>query len=866
MPHPWHGRAAEFGNREGVAIHPGTESETMTTSNRPRRHASGVLAFLALWLGAAAAQASVTTVTPDQLAGAATHPYAGPASPILYFSSENPTDDDVAAALGYTGEKFCTRLNSPPGPSGTVVLNGVEFNYVYDPVGQNMYFNWDASAPMLWVTAKGGNSAYVFTYTPQSVDHDLALRSPSNDTNDDPQGLSHFDFCFKEPPPSIEKTAIGGWVRYHDWTLDKQASPDSIRMFDGDSHDVDYTVTATRTPWGSFTVTGDIFIKDPLHRGFTVGSVADSIIFAADAGNTPFHPALACADVDDGTPVIHHCSYSITLSSKVYAFLAGGGGGVNSASAVLTLNGNDTMLSTTANFAFPASPAASFGDTLDADDSMVDGTGSTDHVFNGSGAWQYTHTFACPDDDGGNPNHVAGTFSTSPTTNGGAGADENVDVACETVQVSKTADTSYRASYSWTGDKKIVVRPADLTKEEKSTYCSLLASGPYMGNYACDDITLILNENGIYDTVYQLNATRTAASESEFAVSGVITVSWPSGMTPVFSGDPTDTLHFSSGLPATQDATVSNCVTAATSLTCDYSASLDGKRDGVNWASIVRPHICYDAGGNAGACDPADSSTYQGSQAYAFGAATTQTDECVSVSDLFNDGGLNLGGSFSWLVGDDICASQTWYPTGDIDPTPLVKSLAIHADWAPADFVENACLFEVPNLLSLLSNDSQTGSSDDAMISVNVPSVCNQGCTLTQGYWKTHSKYGPAPYDDTWAKIGEDTLFFNSGKSWMTLFNTPPKGGDAYLQLAHQYMAARLNVEAGASMPPDVATAMASAEALFGAVGSSFNKTQTIQARTLAGMLGSYNEGAFGPGHCSESPVGAISVQGPPHK
>jgi hypothetical protein len=160
--------------------------------------------------------------------------------------------------------------------------------------------------------------------------------------------------------------------------------------------------------------------------------------------------------------------------------------------------------------------------------------------------------------------------------------------------------------------------------------------------------------------------------------------------------------------------------------------------------------------------------------------------------------------------------------------------------------------------LSLLSNDTQTGSSDEAVISVNVPSVCNQGCTLTQGYWKTHSKYGPAPYDDTWAKIGEDTLFFHSGKSWMTLFKTPPKGGDAYLQLAHQYMAARLNVEAGASVPSSVASAMTSAEALFNAVGSSFNKTQTTQARSLAGVLGSYNEGALGPGHCSESPTRVV--------
>ena len=28
-------------------------------------------------------------------------------------------------------------------------------------------------------------------------------------------------------------------------------------------------------------------------------------------------------------------------------------------------------------------------------------------------------------------------------------------------------------------------------------------------------------------------------------------------------------------------------------------------------------------------------------------------------------------------------------------------------------------------------------------------------CTLTQGYWKTHSSYGPAPYDVTWAILGD---------------------------------------------------------------------------------------------------------------
>ena len=51
----------------------------------------------------------------------------------------------------------------------------------------------------------------------------------------------------------------------------------------------------------------------------------------------------------------------------------------------------------------------------------------------------------------------------------------------------------------------------------------------------------------------------------------------------------------------------------------------------------------------------------------------------------------------------------------------------------------------------------ETGQSDDARVTVTCKPPPGPGCTLTQGYWKTHSKYGPAPYDSTWALIGEDT-------------------------------------------------------------------------------------------------------------
>jgi hypothetical protein len=69
------------------------------------------------------------------------------------------------------------------------------------------------------------------------------------------------------------------------------------------------------------------------------------------------------------------------------------------------------------------------------------------------------------------------------------------------------------------------------------------------------------------------------------------------------------------------------------------------------------------------------------------------------------------------------------------------------------------------------------------------------GCTLTQGYWKTHGDpLNERKYDETWDEVGgSDALFLDTGQTWMEVFNTAPSGGNAFYILAHQYMAAILN-------------------------------------------------------------------------
>ena len=115
------------------------------------------------------------------------------------------------------------------------------------------------------------------------------------------------------------------------------------------------------------------------------------------------------------------------------------------------------------------------------------------------------------------------------------------------------------------------------------------------------------------------------------------------------------------------------------------------------------------------------------------------------------------------------------------------------------------------------------------------------GCTLTQGYWKNHTDNWPAGYDPN--------ADFFGGDSWITVLQTPPKHGNAYYILAHQYIAAVLNGASGASTTPDVDAAISGAEAYFG--GGSASRDQLI---AWANTLDEYNNGlaSGGPSHCGD--------------
>jgi hypothetical protein len=116
-----------------------------------------------------------------------------------------------------------------------------------------------------------------------------------------------------------------------------------------------------------------------------------------------------------------------------------------------------------------------------------------------------------------------------------------------------------------------------------------------------------------------------------------------------------------------------------------------------------------------------------------------------------------------------------------------------------------------------------------------------KGCVRTQGYWGNKPDVvWPSPYN-------RNATFFSSGLTWQQIMDTPPAGGNAYVILAHQYIAAVLNRAAGASAPTGLTTIISSATAWF-ASGTNLDTCSGSECATQknwAAILDTYNNGLY---------------------
>jgi hypothetical protein len=131
----------------------------------------------------------------------------------------------------------------------------------------------------------------------------------------------------------------------------------------------------------------------------------------------------------------------------------------------------------------------------------------------------------------------------------------------------------------------------------------------------------------------------------------------------------------------------------------------------------------------------------------------------------------------------------------------------------------------------------------------------SQNCTYTIGYWKTHPEAWP---------VGSLTLGNNSytAAELLDILNTPA-GGNGLITLAHQLIAAKLNIAAGAD-PTPIAGTIAAADAQIGNLvvpptngSTDFLDPSVVAANAAA--LDEYNNGNAGVPHCGQVKTQAVT-------
>ena len=640
---------------------------------------------------------------------------------------------------------------------------------------------------------------------------------------------------------TVTKTAVESFARDFDWTIEKSVDPTSLDLFDGDSEDVTWTVSWTKSAAqdSGYAVNGSITVaNNHPSRGAVVNSLSDVITTgltaAVDCGVGVTFPHTIAA----GGSLV--CSYSRSLPDSTTRTNTATATQQNYdyASDLTATADGTTQYSGTASVDFTGVTPTVTDDTATLSDARPGNTIDGDSV-SASGSTSWDETFTCGEDAGSHTNTARVTEDDSADFDQD---DATTTVNCYGLTVQKNATTTFTRDYNWDISKTRVIAQGETDGDNNAA-------------------TLELQPNQVYTATYQVVVGLDASTpyvDSNWAVSGTITIQNPAPIqamgvsvsdliTKSGAADIAATVDCDAGTAGNQTTVNVPAKSGATngSATCSYSASLPDGTARTNTATATL-----------------FSQPYTGSANVTFGSPTTLVDECVNVSD---DHGGSLG---------QVCVGSA--------PVTFTYTLEI-GPYA-------ACgVYEFPNTATYLAVDdsNDTGETDSSTYTVTITVPCPEGCTLTQGYWKTHndSFHGGAPTDETWSELmywaqvsgtwtllgpGDETSpFFLSGQSYFQVMWTAPKG-NAYYNLATQYIAAQLNMLAGAD-PTAAQTAFDAATVLFkqytpadiAALKGKAGNALRAQFISLAGTLGSYNEGLIGPGHCDEDGTSSAVVLPP---
>ncbi|MFL6499540.1 MAG: hypothetical protein ACJ8LL_02335 [Candidatus Udaeobacter sp.] len=150
---------------------------------------------------------------------------------------------------------------------------------------------------------------------------------------------------------------------------------------------------------------------------------------------------------------------------------------------------------------------------------------------------------------------------------------------------------------------------------------------------------------------------------------------------------------------------------------------------------------------------------------------------------------------------------------------------------------------------SATATPTASGTPSATATPSGTPGVCVRG----QGYWKNH----PAAWPVTELQLGNVTY---TQQQLLDILHEPVRG-NGLLILAHQLIAAKLNIAAGAD-PSCIQQTIAEADALIGdlvipPVGNGYLAPR--DAAPLAGILGRFNEGGMCAPSCDHGPRPSVT-------
>jgi hypothetical protein len=406
----------------------------------------------------------------------------------------------------------------------------------------------------------------------------------------------------------------------------------------------------------------------------------------------------------------------------------------------------------------------------------------------------YTKTVTCDTDDGTHNN-------TATIRETGQSDSASVTVTCYALDVSKTAQTAFKRTWSWTIDKS-----AD------QSALTLAVGQSFLVNYA---VTV-----------------SASSADSDFVVSGNITVNNPAPIAATIN-DVADIV--SGGIDASVDCGVTYPYTLAAggTLICTYSASLPDATSRTNTATATLQNYDYNYDTTS---TPAGTTDFAGTAAVNFATATiTKIHECIDVSDTF-------GGALGRVCASD--APKTFTYSRQVGPYGTCGSYT----------VDNTASFAA-------TDDANYTGSDSWTVNVNVP--CQGGCTLTIGYWKTHAG-GVGKNADMVTPLlpillgtpgGVKSVQVTTANQAITLLSMSGDASNGINKLYAQLLGAKLNIASGASGSA-VSSTIAAADAFLAthnaADWNSLTKAQKAQVLAWMTLLDNYNNGLIGPGHCSQ--------------